>query len=95
MKKIKYLSFLNPKLQTYSSQKKESLPYFFLKKFDDENLLKLFGNKFASELLNSNEYLTKNENAISNLANLNFFDFKVGSVTSIILNLIKAQWQIL
>ena len=39
--------------------------------------------------------LTENKNAISNLANINLFDFESCYVTNIILNLIKAPWQIL
>lgn len=74
--KLKYLSFFNSKLKTYGDQKRNDLPYFFLKKFDDEKLFQLFGSEFAYEISNSTQISAENENAISNLANINSFDFE-------------------
>ena len=54
-----------------------------------KNCLNCLDSDFAYEISNSTQVSAENENAISNLANINSFDFKVGYVTSTIRNLIK------
>ena len=74
--KFKYLFFLNSKLYKYKKMKKDELPYFFQKKFENKNLNKIFNNDFSLKILDSKEHLIKSDKTISNLAHINYFDFE-------------------
>jgi asparagine synthase (glutamine-hydrolysing) len=74
--KLKYLSFLSEKLRKYNEQSKETFPSFFFRKFSNENIIKLFCKSISNEIINSNSHLIYEEKTNSNLANINYFDFK-------------------
>jgi asparagine synthase (glutamine-hydrolysing) len=74
--KYKNISFINSKLRQYSKLKKKDLPYFFLRKLENNNLKKILNNKILPHVLNSNEHLIENEKTLSNLAHVNFFDLQ-------------------
>lgn len=73
--KFSYLSFFFNKFKNYKKIRKENLSYFFLKKFEINNVYNLFNTDIKIKLQSSNSHLFLNENTKTNLSNINFFDF--------------------